>query len=233
MSEKWTAADIPDQSGRRAIVTGANSGLGPGDRPRARSQRRERDAGGARHREGRATPPPRSARPSPPRRCGVAALDLADLDSVRAFADAREDIGLDLLVNNAGVMALAAPHDQGRLRDAVRHQPPRPLRAHRAADAGAREGRRPARGHALQPRPQDREDELRRPPGRARATSAGRPTASPSSPTCCSPSSCSGAPSAAGLALKSMAAHPGYAATNLQTRGSGGEAACSRGSRTA
>ena len=28
MSEKWTAADIPDQSGRTAIVTGANSGLG-------------------------------------------------------------------------------------------------------------------------------------------------------------------------------------------------------------
>ena len=29
MSEqKWTAADMPDQSGRRAIVTGANSGLG-------------------------------------------------------------------------------------------------------------------------------------------------------------------------------------------------------------
>ena len=28
MSRKWTAADVPDQSGRVAIVTGANSGLG-------------------------------------------------------------------------------------------------------------------------------------------------------------------------------------------------------------
>ena len=28
MGSKWTAADIPDQSGRTAIVTGANSGLG-------------------------------------------------------------------------------------------------------------------------------------------------------------------------------------------------------------
>ena len=28
MSEKWTTADIPDQSGRTALVTGANSGLG-------------------------------------------------------------------------------------------------------------------------------------------------------------------------------------------------------------
>ena len=28
MSRKWTSADVPDQSGRVAIVTGANSGLG-------------------------------------------------------------------------------------------------------------------------------------------------------------------------------------------------------------
>ena len=28
MAEKWTAADIPDQSGRTAVITGANSGLG-------------------------------------------------------------------------------------------------------------------------------------------------------------------------------------------------------------
>jgi hypothetical protein len=29
MASEWTAADIPDQSGRLAVVTGANSGLGP------------------------------------------------------------------------------------------------------------------------------------------------------------------------------------------------------------
>ena len=28
MSSKWTAADVPDQSGRVAIVTGANTGIG-------------------------------------------------------------------------------------------------------------------------------------------------------------------------------------------------------------
>ncbi len=28
MSQKWTSADVPDQSGRVAIVTGANTGLG-------------------------------------------------------------------------------------------------------------------------------------------------------------------------------------------------------------
>jgi len=30
MSEKWTSADVPDQSGRVAIVTGANTGIGYG-----------------------------------------------------------------------------------------------------------------------------------------------------------------------------------------------------------
>jgi NAD(P)-dependent dehydrogenase (short-subunit alcohol dehydrogenase family) len=30
MSSKWTAADVPDQSGRVAIVTGANTGIGYG-----------------------------------------------------------------------------------------------------------------------------------------------------------------------------------------------------------
>ena len=28
MNEKWTISDIPDQTGRRAIVTGGNSGIG-------------------------------------------------------------------------------------------------------------------------------------------------------------------------------------------------------------
>ena len=30
MSSKWTAADVPDQSGRVAIVTGSNTGIGYG-----------------------------------------------------------------------------------------------------------------------------------------------------------------------------------------------------------
>ena len=54
--------------------------------------------------------------------------------------------------------------------------------------------------------------------GRA-PTAAGPPTAGRSWPTCCSCSSSGGAPSAAGTELVSVAAHPGYAATELQTRG--------------
>jgi hypothetical protein len=50
----WTAADIPDQSGRSAVVTGSNSGLGlvagrGGGGPRPRAPRLLGGAGGARY----------------------------------------------------------------------------------------------------------------------------------------------------------------------------------------
>jgi NAD(P)-dependent dehydrogenase (short-subunit alcohol dehydrogenase family) len=97
----WTAADIPDLGGRRAVVTGANSGLGfqiarelaqhgasvvlaVRDVGRGEEAARRIDAAGVE----------------------VRRLDLADLSSVRDFADGFGDGGLDLLVNNAGVMAL-------------------------------------------------------------------------------------------------------------------------------
>ena len=58
----------------------------------------------------------------------VRRLDLADLASIRAFANSW--VGpLDLLVNNAGVMAVPESLDEGRLRDADRHQSSRPLLA--------------------------------------------------------------------------------------------------------
>jgi NAD(P)-dependent dehydrogenase (short-subunit alcohol dehydrogenase family) len=99
----WTAADIPDQRGRVAVVTGANSGLGlvtarelarAGARVvlASRSAQKGRDAAAL---IGAAVP---GADVQP------AMLDLADLESVRAFAAAAPD-RLDLLINNAGVMA--------------------------------------------------------------------------------------------------------------------------------
>ncbi|MFJ9818334.1 oxidoreductase [Streptomyces sp. NPDC101151] len=100
----WTAQDIPDQSGRTAVVTGANSGLGyvtarelarKGARVvlACRSEARGRDAG------------ERLVAEVPGAVAGVERLDLGDLGSVREFADRLPYERLDLLVNNAGVMA--------------------------------------------------------------------------------------------------------------------------------
>jgi NAD(P)-dependent dehydrogenase (short-subunit alcohol dehydrogenase family) len=92
-------SDIPDQTGRTVIVTGANSGIG-------RAAARALAARGARVvlavrtvAKGQET----AARFAPGARVEVRELDLADLDSVRAFAAGFED-PVDVLINNAGVM---------------------------------------------------------------------------------------------------------------------------------
>lgn len=108
-SGAWDTGDIPDQRGRVAIVTGGNSGLGfeaaaalaasgahvvlacrdPGRAKGAVDEIRARHAGAS---------------------VEAQALDLASLASVRAGADRvlAEHARIDLLVNNAGVMAI--PH---------------------------------------------------------------------------------------------------------------------------
>jgi NAD(P)-dependent dehydrogenase (short-subunit alcohol dehydrogenase family) len=101
----WTAADVPALDGRTAIVTGANSGLG------LATARELARAGAAVVLACRSEEKARVAMDSirqavPKAELSVGVLDLADLDSVRAFAGARvAGDPLDLLINNAGIMA--------------------------------------------------------------------------------------------------------------------------------
>ncbi|MEV5900129.1 oxidoreductase [Streptomyces sp. NBC_00015] len=96
-TQPWNTTDIPDQTGRTAVVTGANSGLGLATvealaRAGAHVVLAVRDP---RRGEAAAAVVPGSVE--------VRRLDLADLSSVREFAAGwRGD--LDLLINNAGVM---------------------------------------------------------------------------------------------------------------------------------
>ncbi len=101
----WTHDDIPAQTGRTAIVTGANSGIGF-ETAKALTEKgahvvlacRNQEKGGAALAEILGGQPAGTAE--------LMALDLSDLASVRAFAEAflAAHDRLDLLINNAGVM---------------------------------------------------------------------------------------------------------------------------------
>jgi NAD(P)-dependent dehydrogenase (short-subunit alcohol dehydrogenase family) len=100
MSEKWTERDVPDQTGRVAVVTGANTGLGF-DTARALAEHGARVVLAVRDVE--------KGKQAASRIEGdvtVQALDLTSLESVRtAAADLHATHAkIDLLINNAGVM---------------------------------------------------------------------------------------------------------------------------------
>jgi NAD(P)-dependent dehydrogenase (short-subunit alcohol dehydrogenase family) len=111
MEGGWDAERVPDQTGRVAVVTGANSGLGlVVARELARKGAlvvlacRNMDKGRAALAEVKAL----ASGPEPE----LEELDLASLSSVRSLADrfAANHDGLDLLINNAGVMAAPRRH---------------------------------------------------------------------------------------------------------------------------
>jgi NAD(P)-dependent dehydrogenase (short-subunit alcohol dehydrogenase family) len=106
MADKWTTRDIPSQAGKTAVVTGANSGLGlVTARELARAGAAVVLAVRNREKGERAIERIRSEVREP--ELALESLDLADLASVRAFAERyrAENQRLDLLINNAGVMA--------------------------------------------------------------------------------------------------------------------------------
>jgi NAD(P)-dependent dehydrogenase (short-subunit alcohol dehydrogenase family) len=95
----WTAADVPDQHGRTVIVTGANSGLG------AEATRVLAGAGAKVIMACRDTGKARAVADTIDGNTEVRRIDLADLSSVREFAG-NLDGDIDVLINNAGVMAV-------------------------------------------------------------------------------------------------------------------------------
>lgn len=107
MSSHWTAADIGDLSGRTALVTGANAGLGL-EIALAFAAHRARVLLGCRNAAKAAAAVELIRSRTPDADVAVVALDLASLASVRAAADAvrSTETRLDILANNAGLMAL-------------------------------------------------------------------------------------------------------------------------------
>lgn len=103
----WTADDIPDQTGRIAVVTGANGGLGL-ETTRELARKGALVVMGARNQEKAKQAVADIKAEIPDANLELRELDLASLASVKAFASTviDEHPKLDLLVNNAGVMAI-------------------------------------------------------------------------------------------------------------------------------
>ncbi len=107
MRMNWNLQDIPDLTGKTAIVTGGNSGIGyhtvlelARKGASVLMAVRSPERGNAALKQMQVLVPKADVR--------VVLLDLADLASIRAFATAflAEEKPLDILVNNAGVMAI-------------------------------------------------------------------------------------------------------------------------------
>ncbi|OBI91052.1 SDR family NAD(P)-dependent oxidoreductase [Mycobacterium asiaticum] len=102
---KWTTADIPEQTSRTVVITGANTGLGF-ETAAALAARRARVVLAVRNLEKGKEAAARIAAATPGADVALQELDLTSLDSVRAAAaQLRSDYDhIDLLINNAGVM---------------------------------------------------------------------------------------------------------------------------------
>jgi NAD(P)-dependent dehydrogenase (short-subunit alcohol dehydrogenase family) len=219
VSARWTADQIPDQSGRVAVVTGANSGIGfIAARELARAGAhvvlacRNMVKGKACRGE--------IADAAPPASLEVAQVDLGSLASVRGFADSFADRheGPDLLINNAGVMAppRSETADGFELQFGTNHL------GHFALTGlliGGMEGREDARVVTLTSTAHwygrvDFEDlQCERGYGRWRAYGQSKVA------NLLFAIELDRRLRAAGWRVQSLAAHPGYSATNLQSTG--------------
>ena len=101
----WTENDVPDQTGRVAVVTGSNTGLGY-DTARALAARGATVVMACRDTAKADAAAARIRSLSPKAQVVVQKLDLGSLDSVREAAPAIAAAfpRIDLLINNAGVI---------------------------------------------------------------------------------------------------------------------------------
>ena len=103
--DKWTAKDIPDLSGKTAIVTGANSGTGF-EAAKELAKKGAHVIMGCRNVKKGEDAKSKIQKEIPEARLEIIPLDLSDLSSVRAFAQTYRNSykTLDILCNNAGIM---------------------------------------------------------------------------------------------------------------------------------
>ncbi len=107
MSEQWTVEKMPDLSGRLAVVTGANSGIGF-ETTRELARKGAHVVMACRNLEKAQAAQQEILSETPGALLEVIQLDLADLAAVHEFVDAfnQRHNTLDILINNAGVMAI-------------------------------------------------------------------------------------------------------------------------------
>jgi NAD(P)-dependent dehydrogenase (short-subunit alcohol dehydrogenase family) len=101
----WTTADIPDQTGRVAVITGSNTGLGY-ETAAALAERGAQVVLAVRNLDKGKDAAARIAAASPHADVALQELDLTSLESVRDAAEQLRSAHdrIDLLINNAGVM---------------------------------------------------------------------------------------------------------------------------------
>jgi NAD(P)-dependent dehydrogenase (short-subunit alcohol dehydrogenase family) len=101
----WTTTDIPDQTGRTAVITGANTGLGY-ETAAALAAKGARVVLAVRNLDKGKDAVSRIEKATPGAQVELQELDLTSLDSVRAAAEQLKSNhdAIDLLINNAGVM---------------------------------------------------------------------------------------------------------------------------------
>ena len=189
---KWTAADVPDQSGRVAVVTGSNTGIGY-EAAAVLAAKGAHVVLAVRNLDKGKDAAARIAAKSPTADVTLQQLDLTSLDdrSARPSDDLRASYPrIDLLINNAGVMYTPkeTTKDGFELQFGTNHLGHFALTGPTARQHAAGRGFPGGDGQQLRS-PDIWPESISTICNGNTATTASRPTGRPSWPTCCSPTS--------------------------------------------